>query len=150
MKQALLEAYGGSPDRPLQVEGSHRLDETFECLEPGLTVVPPVAATLGEAFQKILTQLLDWQYPAHPEFGEEVKATQLKKVWEEVRRATQARDGRIVVPRELRPLLRQIAGPLKLGEMTEGDAFLLGQHWRLHFERNIVQEPGPRRAQVRR
>lgn len=148
IKQALLEAYGvtGSSDRLLLVDSTHRLDQTFECLEPGLIIAPPVAADLQEALEKIVGQLLTWQYPAHPEFSDEVKSTQVKKVWEEVRRATQARDGRSIVPKELRPLLRQVANPLKLGEMTDGDAFLLGQHWRLHFDRQYHQETPARGA----
>jgi hypothetical protein len=47
-----------------------------------------------------------------------------------------------VVDRELRPLLRQIANPLKLGEMHE-EAFILGDHWRQHFLRKAAEVGGP-------
>jgi hypothetical protein len=58
----------------------------------------------------------------------------LKRVYQEVQRATQAPDGRIIVEREQRQHLRQVANPLRLGEMHE-DAFILGRHWRDHFLR---------------
>lgn len=140
--QALLEAYGiaGNTDRPNFVESSHSIDQTFVSLEPALSLTPPVAADLRAALEKIIGQLLSWQFPAHPDFEEEIKSSQIKKVCAEVLRATQVREGRIIVPKELRPLLRQIANPIKLGEMTDGDAFLLGQHWRQHFDRLYHQE----------
>ncbi len=122
------------------MESSHSIDQTFVSLEPALSLTPPVAADLRAALEKIIGQLLSWQFPAHPDFEEEIKSSQIKKVCAEVLRATQVREGRIIVPKELRPLLRQIANPIKLGEMTDGDAFLLGQHWRLHFDKLYHQE----------
>lgn len=148
--QALLEAYGvtGSSDRPNFVEGSHSIDQTFVSLEPALSLTPPMAVDLKDALEKIIGQLLSWQFPAHPDFEEEIKSSQIKKVCAEVLRATQVRDGRIIVAKELRPLLRQIANPIKLGEMTEGDAFLLGHHWRLHFDKLYHQEVSTRKGAV--
>lgn len=134
--QALLEAYGvtGSSDRPNFVEG-FSTDQPDRCVTGTGAFLPPMAVDLKDALEKIIGQLLSWQFPAHPDFEEEIKSSQIKKVCAEVLRATQVRDGRIIVAKELRPLLRQIADPIKLGEMTEGDAFLLGHHWRLHFDR---------------
>lgn len=148
--QALLEAYGvtGSSDRPNFVEGSHSIDQTFVSLEPALSLTPPMAVDLKDALEKIIGQLLSWQFPAHPDFEEEIKSSQIKKVCAEVLRATQVRDGRIIVAKELRPLLRQIANPIKLGEMTEGDAFLLGHHWLLHFDKLYHQEDSTRKGAV--
>lgn len=148
--QALLEAYGvtGSSDRPNYVESSHSIDQTFVSLEPTLSLTPPVAVDLRDALEKIIGQLLSWQFPAHPDFEEEIKSSQIKKVYAEVLRATQVRDGRIIVAKELRPLLRQIVNPIKLGDMTEGDAFLLGHHWRLHFDKLYHQEDATKKGAV--
>jgi hypothetical protein len=48
-------------------------------------------------------------------------------------------DGRIAVDKPLRPLMLQIAVPLKLGDMGETH-FVLGRHWLSHFNR---QAQGP-------
>src|SRR5262249_40100200 len=48
--------------------------------------------------------------------------------------------GRIEVERPLRPLVRQIANPLLLGEMgPDATHFVLGQHWKNHFTRKAAQ-----------
>ncbi len=81
--------------------------------------------------------MLESQFPAHPRFGvEEIKIGLLRKVQDEVERAAQAPDGRIAVDKPLRPLMLQIAVPLKLGEMGETH-FVLGRHWYSHFNRQV-------------
>ena len=43
--------------------------------------------------------------------------------------------------KSLRPLLREIAEPLKLGEMGETH-FVLGHHWLQHFNKKHAEAPG--------
>ena len=97
---------------------------------------------LRAAFEHLLGQMLAYQYPAHPEFETEIRPAVLRRVYQEAQRAAQAPDGRIIVERDLRPLLRQVANPLKLGEMHE-DAFILGRYWRDHFLRKAAETGGP-------
>jgi hypothetical protein len=66
----------------------------------------------------------------------------LKRVYTEVERATQDSEGRIAVEQPRRKELRQIANPLKLGEMHETH-FVLGHHWRSHFLRKEAEHGGP-------
>ena len=63
-----------------------------------------------------------------------MRSNLLKKVFEQVEPATQTVDGRTPVEKTIRPLLRQIANPLLLGEMgADSSYFVLGQHWKTHF-----------------
>ena len=129
-------AYG--LDTPGSLDTTHELElsERFRSLMPGFEPKPPVAANLKGAMLHLLDQSLAHEFPAAPEFGAEIKPSALKKVYEVVSAATQARDGREAVDRPLRPLLRQIANPLRLGEMgPDATHFVLGQHWKTHFTR---------------
>jgi hypothetical protein len=117
--------------------------EHFESLDDGLTLQPPAGANLQQAFASLLDQALRYQYPAHPIFEEDVSLTPavLKRVFAEVERATQDAEGRIAVDQPRRKELKQIANPLKLGEMHETH-FLLGHHWRTHFLKKETQDGG--------
>ena len=73
-------------------------------------------------------------FPAAPQFEAEVKSGNLKKVYDVVSEAARTEDGRVDVEKPLRPLVRQIANPLLLGEMgLDATHFVLGQHWKNHF-----------------
>src|SRR5262249_41020519 len=79
-------------------------------------------------------------YPAHPKFEAEVKSSNLRKVYDVVVQAARREDGRVEVERTLRPLIRQIANPLLLGELgPDATHFVLGQHWKNHFTRKAAQ-----------
>jgi hypothetical protein len=68
----------------------------------------------------------------------------LQKVYEQVRAATQVEDGRVAIDKPLRPLLRHIANPLRLGEMGyDATHFVLGQHWKTHFTRKAAETGSP-------
>jgi hypothetical protein len=138
---SIVEPERGSIDTTNELTGV----EHFQSLDDGLTLQPPVGANLQQAFLNLLDQALRYQYPAHPVFDDDVSLTPatLKRVYAEVERATQDAEGRIFVdgqPR--RKELRQIANPLKLGEMHETH-FVLGHHWRTHFLRKESQHGGP-------
>lgn len=95
-----------------------------------------MGANLAKALEHLLSQMLESEYPAHPAFGAEIKLSTLRKVQAEVERAAQVQDGRIAVDKPLRPLMLQIAVPLRLGDMGETH-FALGRHWYSHFSRQV-------------
>ena len=90
--------------------------------------------------EQILDQALADDYPAHPKFEAEVKTSNLRKVHDVVSQAARKEDGRAEVDKPLRPLIRQIANQLLLGELgPDATHFVLGQHWKNHFTRKAAQ-----------
>ncbi len=88
----------------------------------------------------LVSQALDHEFPAAPQFEAEVKSSNLKKVFEVVSQAAWSTDGRVPVDKVLRPLVRSIANPLKLGEMgLDATHFVLGQHWKNHFTKKVAE-----------
>jgi len=139
--QHLGAAYGIDRQSKDSVDTSHELNEHFQSLCHGFDPQPPVGADLKAAMQNLLDQALEHQFPAHPKFEAPPKGANLKKVYDEVHKATQVDDGRVEVDKALRPLLRAIAGPLLLGGMHE-TVFLLGQHWKNHFNPKVAEAGG--------
>lgn len=138
MKLHLEVAYGINRQSRGSIDTSHELSENFVSLLNDFDPQAPAAANLGEALAKLLDQAMQRQFPSHPHFSEEPKGANLKKVDEEVQRATLEPNGRIEVDdRKRRPLLKGIAEPLKLGALHE-DVFLLDQHWITHFNSKIA------------
>lgn len=146
LRQQILLALGGAygvTTPPLgSLEGGHDPSEVFQSLDSGFAPRPPVAASLGEAFEQLLDQMLSHQFPAHPAFEVEIRPAGLRRVHDEVERAIHAPNGRIQVDKSQRAELRAIANPLLLGEMHE-DAFVLGHHWRQHFHQKAAADGGP-------
>jgi len=139
--QHLNVAYGIDRQSKDSVDTSHELSECFRSLWHGFDPQPPVGADLQRAMQHLLEQALEHQYPAHPKFEAPPKGANLKKVYDEVHKATEVQDGRVEVEKTLRPLLRAIADPLLLGEMHE-TVFLLGQHWNNHLNPKVAEAGG--------
>ncbi|WP_291980612.1 hypothetical protein [Luteitalea sp.] len=135
-------AYGIQEPVPGSVDSTHGLSEHFQSLDPGLSPQPPVAASLKDGFEILLGQALAAQFPAHPVFAVSAKLANLRKVLPDLLRAAQAPDGRTLVDRPLRDLVRDIAQPLELGTMAETH-FVLGQYWSQHFNRKRAQDGGP-------
>src|SRR5262249_34630300 len=127
-------AYGIATPPAGAIDTGQEPGDCLQSLDTGFTPQPPVGASLKTAFEQLVDQMLSYQYPAHPQFEIELRPAVLRRVYQEVQRATQAPDGRIIVEREHRQHLRQVANPLRLGEMHE-DAFILGRYWRDHFLR---------------
>jgi len=150
LRQRLIQDFEGaySVSTPVQgsIDAAHELapSEHFQTLDPSFDLQPPVGANLEQAFQHLLGQALKHQFPAHPVFEDEAPLgmAALKRVLAEVERATQVPDGRIPVEQPRRRELRQIANPLKLGEMHETH-FVIGQHWKTHFLREQARQGGP-------
>jgi hypothetical protein len=142
LRMFLEGAYGIQDPIPGSVDTTHGLSDHFQSLEPGLNPQPPVAATLKEGFEHLLGQALAAQFPGHPSFPVPAKLPNLRKVLPDLLRAAQAPDGRTLVERSLRDLVRDIAQPLELGTMAETH-FVLGQFWAQHFNRKRAQDGGP-------
>src|SRR5208337_1361368 len=135
-------AYGLEPLIPGSLDTVHDLEpsERFVSLWPGFEPRPPVAANLAGAMNHLVSQALDHEFPAAPQFEAEVKSGNLKKVFEVVSQAARSTDGRVPVDKVLRPLVRSIANPLKLGEMGhDATHFVLGQHWKNHFTKKVAE-----------
>jgi hypothetical protein len=138
VKQHIEAAYGIRGSQSRSIDDSHELSDTFKSLYPGLELQPPAASTLGGVMEDLLGQALAFEYPAHPNFGAEIKSLHLRKVHDEVMRAVSETGGRLLVEKNLRSLLKQIAEPLGLGEQGETH-FVLGQRWRDHFTRKAAE-----------
>jgi hypothetical protein len=135
-------AYGLEPLIPGSLDTVHDLEpsERFVSLWPGFEPRPPVAANLAGAMNHLVSQALDHEFPAAPPFEAETKSTNLKKVFEVVSQAAQSPDDRFPVDKTLRPLVRSIANPLKLGDMgLDKTHFVIGQHWKNHFTKKAAE-----------
>ncbi len=138
-------AYGLEPLIAGSLDTVHDLEisERFVSLWPGFDPKPPVAANLAGAMNHLASQALDHDFPAAPPFEAEITTSNLKKVFEVVSEAARSTDDRAPVDKALRPLVRSIANPLKLGEMgLDATHFVLGQHWKNHFTRKAAEAGG--------
>ena len=144
-------AYGIDRSSTDSVDTSHELNDHFESLFLGFDPQPPVGANLAQAMQHLLEQALAHQFPAHPHFVAAPKGARLKKVYEEIRRATQAENYRIDdVPKPIRPDIQAIASPLKLGDVHD-NVFILSTHWKDHFDPKVAEVGGvPTVGQLRK
>ncbi|MBK1646222.1 phage resistance protein, partial [Thiocapsa imhoffii] len=141
MKDILIGAYGVAQPLPGSLDHCGLLESQIMSLQPGFAARPPQGTTMARAFEQLLGQALAFQYPDHPEFEGEVRSGDLGKVLAELRRAIHAPHGRIEVEGPLRAPMRQIAQPLKLGEMHERH-FIFKEDWPQHLERTLAQSAG--------
>lgn len=135
----LREAQPQYADTANQLTGS----EHFQTLCQ-LNMRPPVAANLRDALNGVLTQAMEFQFPGAPTFEDEAKFTKttVGKVLEVVEQALATTEPSVVVTDTMvRKIARQIANPLKLGEMHE-TRFQLGHHWRNHFAQRQARDAG--------
>jgi hypothetical protein len=134
-------AYGIATPTPGSVDESHELGEHVQSLNPTFHPRLPVGQDLGGGLRNLLDQALSHQYPAHPTFEVEVRLPALKRVYAEIERAADDPQHRVLVDRAVRPVMRQIAMPLRLGDMGETH-FVLSDFWRNHFLRKKAQDGG--------
>lgn len=139
---ALEAAFGIASAPPRTLESDLEPEDRIRSLFAGFSPRVPVGASLSQAFEQLLGQMLAHQYPAHPEFERDIKTSELQKVLDDVRRAVPEKNGRIEVDVALRPVMRQIANPLKLGVQHE-KAFLLEDHWRGRLRKKAREDEGP-------
>jgi hypothetical protein len=138
IKDYLMGAYGASETVPGSLDNSAALDTQIYSLEPSFTPSLPVGSNLGRAFDNLLDQSLNYQYPEHPDFKSEVKLNDLGKVFVELRKAIHATNGRVEIESAIRPLMRSIAQPIKLGEMHERH-FIFKPDWPQLLTRTLAQ-----------
>jgi hypothetical protein len=143
---ALNAAFGLGSASEEGIDASHEISEHFQSLWPGFDPRPPAAPNLRAALEDLLFQALESQFPAHPEFETEIKTTHLKKVLDVAIEAARTEDGRVPVEQRVRAIVRPIANPLRLGEMAETH-FVMGQHWKNHFNRKAAEAGGTLRVQ---
>lgn len=75
-----------------------------------------MGADFRSAFESLLGQLFAHQYPAHPEFDTEIKASVIKKVWPEVQKAIESPGQRgLVQDSSTRKLVRAVVNPASSG-----------------------------------
>jgi hypothetical protein len=135
-------AYGLDSISQGSLDTTHDLDlnEHYVSLCRGLVPQPPVAANLAGAMQHLLSQALEHEFPAAPHFGTEIKSSVLKKVYELLLPGVMAGQERMEIEKTQRALVRQIADPLRLGEMgIDATHFVLSQHWKNHFGRKAAE-----------
>jgi len=138
VKQHIEAAYGIRGSQSKAIDDSHTLADTYKSLYLGLDLQPPAASNLKGALEELLGQALSFEFPAHPDFGAEIKSLHLRKVYDEVLKAVSEKGGRVLVEKSVRSLLKQIAEPLNLGEQGETH-FVLGQRWKDHFTRKVAE-----------
>ena len=152
VKNYLLSAYGvskplaGALDEQNSLEGN----DHFQSLWAGLQLREPTAAGFDSALFDLLNQALLHDFPAAPEFGIPVKTNDLKRVRDLIKPATQKNDGRVPIDRTMRELVRHLANPLLIGQMnTDHNVFVLVDHWKKVFEREIVSGLAPSVKELR-
>lgn len=141
VRQHVEAAYGVRGSQHASIDSTHELSDTFRSLYPGLDLQPPAASNLAGVLEELLSQALGFEFPAHPKFCMETKPASLRTVFNEVQRAAVERDGRILVEKNIRNLLKGIAEPLRLGEQGETH-FVLGHRWKDHFNRKAREAGG--------
>jgi hypothetical protein len=147
LKAALRQAYGVDPARGGDVDaqgfGEVTLLPTLWREQP---LQRPTGATLSQALDHVVDQILGLQYPQHPRFDNgtsEIRSTDLRNLWDVVVKAAASPGGRLdPVEQNRRPLVRRLAGPLRLGHV--GDAhfvFDVGTFgWRNEFLRRAAAD----------
>lgn len=142
LRSQLEVAYGISTEPRDAVSNPLTADQQFQSLDPTLSPRPPVGADFHSAFESLLGQLFAHQYPAHPEFEIEIKASVIKKVWPEVQKAIESSGQRgFVQDTSTRKLVRAVVNPCQLGQMGETH-LLIEPHWQSRFAQHHAREGG--------
>ena len=137
----LRKAYGIDVPDGRFVSSTLSPSDQFPTLDPTLTIQPPVAATLSDAFDQLLDEVMTHRFPAHPEFESEVRIGDLRTALKHVERAMGERDHRVGIPTPDRQAVRKVLGPLMIA--TTGEAHIvLERHWKDHFQARQAADPG--------
>lgn len=126
----LKQAYGIEPADPKRITADSQQFEVLTSLSRDFEPAMPPAASLHDAFLKIVDQAFAAIYPQHPLFdpaADEVTARNFETVRDYVEQASAHRDHRVPTnPGNDRKVVRRVAGPLRVGKATE-DHFLFGE-----------------------
>lgn len=141
----IKQAYGVARIEPRDIDTTFGTITPFATLDPGLTLQPPVGATLRDALMNLADQMLSAQFPDHPRFDPsdtDVKRGDLNVVAEHVVRAM-ASNGRVEpVETAKRGIMRRVANPLEVGQMLENHYVFSAATfpWRNRFTTWAAQE----------
>lgn len=142
LRSQLEVAYGISSEPRDAISNPLTADQQFISLDPTLQPRPPVGADVRSAFESLLGQLFAHQYPAHPEFETEIKASVVRKVWPEIQKAVEAPGHRgLVQDASTRKLVRAVVNPSQLGQMGETH-LLIEPHWQARFAQSHARDGG--------
>jgi hypothetical protein len=142
LRSQLEVAYGIGTEPRDAVSNPLTADQQFQSLDPTLSPRPPVGADFKSAFESLLGQLFAHQYPAHPEFDTEIKASVVKKVWPEVQKAIESPGQRALVQDpSTRKLVRAVVNPCQLGQMGETH-LLIEPQWQSRFAQSHARDGG--------
>jgi hypothetical protein len=126
----LKQAYGIEPTDPKRITDDSAQFDVLTSLSRDFSPAMPPAASLEDAFLKVVNQAFAASYPNHPEFdptADEVTARNFETMRDYVEKASTHRDGRVPTdPGNDRRVVRRIAGPLRIGKATE-DHYLFGE-----------------------
>lgn len=122
------------PDKTLRVE------DHFQSLDTRLQLQVPAASQLKPAFDELLQQAISSQYPGHPHFDRDLRLTKgaVEKVLAVISDNLRSKEHRTAVDKADRSIVRQIAQPLRMGEMGETH-FVMGEHWKDHLNRSAAK-----------
>jgi hypothetical protein len=144
-------AYGLQNDPGGVLDGFQSIsgEEHFQSLTSDLELNVPGETHLSRAVLDLLHQALASQYPEHPKFDEELKVnrTNVQKILDVISQTLRAKERRLHVEKTDRTILRQIANPLKLGEMSETH-FVIGERWKDQFHRAAAKGEGVDKIRV--
>ncbi|BBZ54540.1 MULTISPECIES: DUF6079 family protein [Mycobacteriaceae] len=125
----LKQAYGIEPADAKRISAESQQFDVLTSLSRDFQPKMPPAASLEDAFTKIVDQAYGATYPSHPLFepeAEELTARNFETVRDYVEQASTHRDARVPTNAGDRKVLRRIAGPLQVGKATE-DHFLFSE-----------------------
>ena len=142
LEDAVQQAYGAAAERPGTLLHDSGHDRILMSMDRSFAPERPIGATLGQAFDHLVSQAFDATYPGHPRFEPpeiEVKPRELRLVSEHIERAMAERDHR--VPLEVdHAAVRRVANALGVGKATETH-FLFGDDrfspWGAAIERGL-------------
>ena len=149
LETLLKQAYGiETPDEKRITADSLQFDVLTSLSREFNPQLPP-AATLEDAFLRIVDQAYSASFPAHPKFepaADEVTVRNFETVRDYIEKAATHREGRVPSnPGNDRKVLRRIAEPLRIGKATE-DHYLFGEDsfafWATELDR-AAQDSGP-------
>jgi hypothetical protein len=123
----LKQAYDVARRADADIDTANALETAFLTLADGFTPQKPVGATLGDAFQHVVSQALSWTWPAHPRFepgDQEVRPADVRRVLELCEEAVDEPGGRVQVEPAHRAVVRRVCNTLEVGRMHENHLVL--------------------------
>ncbi len=152
LREVLKQVYGIARVNPDNV--GVPAEEHVMCLD-GTTPKLHAGVRFRDALVQLTDGLFDRLYPKHPNFDPDgariaVRPGDLRVVLEEATKAAEAGSGgRAEVERARRPVLRRVAHPLRLGEMSGEAHFVLGDDWRQRINQWALQRGTAGEVKVR-